>query len=95
VVTNPRKPVTSTAPLKKHKNLMSNVLLVRKVSGLELDVTGMHHMLFTCASLCNIIALVFHSVVCLVALLVSTPSALKRFLAKGHKIYCGLVRGPH
>ena len=76
-------------------SLRVNVLLVRNVSALQLDATSMNHMFFTCASVCSIIALVFHSVVCLVTLLVPTPSAPKRFLAKGHKNYCGLVRWPH
>jgi hypothetical protein len=74
---------------------MLNVLLVRNVSALELDATSMNHMLFTYASLRNIIALVFLCVVCLMTLLVSTPSAPKRFLAQSHRNYCGLVRGPH
>jgi hypothetical protein len=74
---------------------MLNVLLVRNVSALKLGAKSTNHMLFICASLCNVIAHVFHSVVCLVMLLVSTPSVLKHFLAKSHKNYCGPARGPH
>jgi len=71
------------------------VLLVRNVSALELGAKSLNHMLFIYASLCNVIALVFQSVVCLVMLLVSIPSVPKHFLAKGHKNYCGPARGPH